>query len=207
MSVLPYRTHSELMGLLAEVDEVLCSETPPGNMYVLYVIGGAAIGGIIGGRLTQDVDVVAGPIPPQVLEASRIVARRHGMADNWINDDAGQIIDADLPSTSFGTVYEGSSLLVRAADPETLLALKLLSGRGKDIQDILDLAEFTGIVYYDDLMALCDSTFSANAAYRHERDWVSSVCRDIHSLLADKRSGKGIRERLTRLVDEYDGRT
>ena len=207
MSALPYRTQSEFLGLLAEVDEVLGPKTPPGIMYVLYVVGGVAIGSIFDGRLTQDVDVATQEIPPQVLEAARIVARRHRMADNWINNQAAQLIEADLPTNYFETVYEGSALLVRTANPRTLLALKLMSGRGKDIQDILDLAEFTDIVYYDDLMDLCDTVFSSTAGYQYEREWISSVSRDIHTLLEEKRSGTVIEQQITLLIEEYEGRS
>lgn len=192
----PYRTYSELMGLLAEVDEVLGSEIPPENMYALYVIGGVAIGNTLGDRLTQDVDVVTETIPSPVLRAARTVAQRHGLADNWINNQAARMIDADLPVQAFETVYEGGALLVRAAKPETLLALKLMSGRGKDIPDILDLAQYTGIVHYEDLMKLCDEIFSSTAGYGHERSWISSVSRDIHALLQEMRLGKSVRQRI-----------
>lgn len=87
-------------------------------MYVLYVIGGVAIGSLLGGRLTQDLDFAIETIPRQVLEAADTVARRHGMAHNWINNEAAQMIEADLPAGAFNTVYEGGALLVRTAIPK-----------------------------------------------------------------------------------------
>lgn len=205
MTEFPYRTHPELIGLLAEVDDVLSRETPAGIMYVLYVIGGAAVGAVFETRLTQDVDIATDSIPPQVLKAASIVAKRHNMPDGWINNQAAEFIEADLPVSSFHTMYEGACLLVRAAKPETLLAMKLMSGRGKDVRDILDLAEHTGIVSYESLMGLCDRVYAATPSYRIERQWVSSVIGDIQSLLKHKRSGMDIKERTSGLVTQCDG--
>ena len=205
MTGLPHRTHRELMDLLAEVDEVLSERTPTGLMYVLYVIGGAAIGSVLGDRLTQDVDVATESIPDPVLEAASTVARRHGMPANWINNQAAEFIEADLPVDSFQTAYTGRFLMVRAAKPETLLALKIMSGRGKDVQDILDLAELTGVVYYDDLVSLCDEVFSETPSYALDRAWVENVSQDIHRLLAHKRSGGSIDDRAARLAALLDG--
>ena len=206
MTGLPYRTHTELIGLLAEVDEALSKDTPAGIMYVLYVIGGAAVGSVLADRLTQDVDVATETIPPQVLEAAREVAERHGMPDTWINNQAAEFIEADLPVDAFETIIDGRCLLVRVARPETLLALKIMSGRGKDVNDLLDLAELTGIVYYADLMRLCDEVFSATPAYSLEREWTSNVCRDIHHLMAHKRSGASIEAPADRLAARLNGR-
>lgn len=205
MTELPYRSFDELIGLLTEVDDVLSENTPTGIMYVLYVIGGAAIGSVFGNRLTQDVDVATAGIPPQVLEAAHVVAERHGMSDGWINNQAAELIEVDLSIDSFGTAYEGRCLLVRVAKPEVLLALKIMSGRGKDVHDILKLAELTGIVYYDNLLSLCDEVFSETASYVFERAWVSNVSRDIHHLLARKRSGGSIEDDVDRLAAGLNG--
>ncbi len=205
MTGLPYLTHRELMDLLVEVDEELSEHTPAGLMYVLYVIGGAAIGSVLGDRLTQDVDVATESIPTPVLEAASTVAGRHGMPDNWINNQAAEFIEADLPVDAFEASYTGRCLMVRVARPETLLALKIMSGRGKDVQDILDLAQLTGVVYHDDLVRLCDEVFAETPSYSLGRAWVENVSKDIHHLLAHKRSGASIGDGATRLADRLDG--
>ena len=205
MTGLPYRTYRELMDLLAEVDGVLSEHTPAGVMYVLYVIGGTAIGSVLGDRLTQDVDIATESIPTPVLDAASTVAERHGMPDNWINNQAAEMIEADLPVDSFRTAYTGRCLLVRVARPETLLALKIMSGRGKDVHDILDLAHLTGVVYRDDLVRLCDEVFSNTPSYPLDRAWVENVSEDIHHLLAHKRSGASIGDRAAGLALRLDG--
>ena len=210
MTRLPYFIHKELLELLAEMDTLLLEGgTPPDIIYVLYVIDGAAIGEYLDGRLTQDVDVISESIPEAIMSAAKEVARNHNIADVWINNQATPALeDIALDADLFDTIYDKQvRLIVRAAKPDTLLALKLLSGRGKDVQDILDLAEFTGIAYYDSIMALCDSVFAQSPSYHHQRQWVSSIARDIHQLLADKRSGSDITSDVSSLVSEYEGQT
>ena len=208
ISELPFLTHDHLMSLLAEVDDVIAaaSSTPEPSEYGLFVIGGAAIGRFADSRLTQDLDVANDDLPEAVLSAASIVAGAHNMPDGWINNQAaatleGLILSIDL----FDLVWTGKHLLIYMATLDTLLALKLLSGRGKDVYDILDLAARTGIVYYESLMDLCDSTFARSPRYQHEREWVSAVARDIHALLALSRTDMLTDEAVAKLVDQCDG--
>ena len=205
MSELPNRTHAEMVGLLDEVDQILQGSTPAGVMYVLYVIGGVVISALFDGRLTQDIDVATAEIPAPVLDAAALVAERHGMPVNWINNQAAEFVEADLPPSAFDILYEGACLLVRGAKPTSLLALKLMSGRGKDVQDIMDLAEATGITTQAALMQLCDQVFIETSSYQFERDWVSSVSKDISRLLAHKQRGMDITEAAAELAGDYEG--
>lgn len=205
MNELPSRSHTEMMGLLDEVDQMLQDVTPTGVMYVLYVIGGVVMSALFDGRLTQDIDVATSEIPAPVLEAAALVAERHDMPAHWINNQAAGFIEADLPPSAFDILYEGACLLVRGAKPESLLALKLMSGRGKDVQDILDLAEATGTTTRESLVQLCDRVFAETPSYQFERDWVSSVSQDISRLLARKQRGSDIAEDAAGLAADYEG--
>lgn len=205
MSDLPYRTYSEMMSLVEEVDEVLQAEAEPGVMYVLYVVGGVAMGPVFDARMTQDIDVATEGIPAEVSRAAKVVAKRHGISSTWINNQAAEFIDVDLPLEAFDILYAGQSLLVRGAKPEYLLAMKVMSGRGKDLQDIIDLAEATGIVTHSALVDLCDQVFSLTPSYSLEAPWVESICGDIVSLLSKKRSGIDISGETAELSDGYDG--
>lgn len=204
MSDLPQRTFAEMLGLFEEVDDVLSETAPSGVMYVLYVIGGVAMGALFDGRMTQDVDVATAEIPPQVVHAASEVARRHNIAANWINNQAAEFVEADLPPSAFDPLYEGRCLLVRGASPEVLLALKLMSGRGRDIADIVDLAEATGSRGSNALMKLCDEVFADTESYQFERNWIESVCTDIGRLLNRRRAGEDITAAVTALAAEYD---
>lgn len=194
-----------MLGLLDEVDAVLSETTPPGVMYVLYVIGGIAMGAMFDGRMTQDIDVATAEIPPEVLQAASQVARRHNIAANWINNQAAEFVDAELPPSAFDVLFEGRCLMVRGANPRSLLALKLMSGRGKDITDIVELAEATGIRHPDALVALCEEVFADTESYRFERDWIASVSDDIGRLLSSQQAGHDITDEIATLADDYDG--
>lgn len=207
MSDLPQRTFAEMLGLFEEVDDVLSETASPGVMYVLYVIGGVAMGALFDGRMTQDVDVATAEIPPQVIQAASEVARRRNIAANWINNQAAGFVEAELPPSAFGPLYEGRCLLVRGASPKVLLALKLMSGRGRDIADIVDLAEASGSRGSDALVSLCDEVFADTETYQFERDWIESVCTDIGRLLNRRRAGDDIAAAVAALAAEYDGNT
>ena len=205
MGDLPYRTYGEMMGLVEEVDEVISRDAPPGVMYSLHIIGGVAMGAIFDARMTQDLDVATEGIPPEVVKAAEVVAKRHSMADNWINNQAAEFVDIDLPVDAFDILYAGQCLLVRGAKPEYLLAMKLMSGRGKDLPDILELAEATGAVTVEALVSLCDRAYAHTASYSLERPWVESVSADVASLLGRRRSGVDIAVELAALSEDYDG--
>jgi len=183
MRPLPHRTHREMMSLLEEVDEVLEAETSPGIMYVIYAIGGVAMGSVFKARMTQDIDVATAHIPTEVVRAAEIVAERHNISSTWINNQAAEFVNLDLPLEAFDTLYAGNCLMVRGAKPEYLLAMKVMSGRGKDLQDIIDLAEVTGIATRDALVVLCDQVYSDTPSYSLETEWVNSVCEDVAFLL------------------------
>ena len=207
MSDLPQRTFAEMLDLFEEVDDVLSEEASPGMMYVLYVIGGVAMGALFDERMTQDVDVATAEIPPQVLAAASVVARRRNIAANWINNQAAGFVEAELPPSAFDPIYEGRCLLVRGASSRILLALKLMSGRGRDIADIVELADATGSRSTGALVSLCDEVFADTESYQFERDWVEAVCSDIGRLLSSRRSGEDIAAAVAALAAEYDGTT
>lgn len=205
MKPLPHRTYREMMSLVEEVDEVLKTETPPGVMYALYVIGGVAMGSVFDARMTQDIDVATEAIPADVMRAAEIVAERHDMSATWINNQAAEFTNLDLPLEAFDVLYAGECLMVRGAKPEYLLAMKVMSGRGKDLQDIIDLAEATGIVTRDSLVSLCDQVYSHTPSYSLETTWVQSICDDIASMLQKKRSGIDISSEIADLAEDYNG--
>lgn len=196
-----------MLSLFEETDEVLSETAPSGVLYVLYVIGGVAMGALFDGRMTQDVDVATAEIPPQVVDAAAEVARRHNIAANWVNNQAAAFVEADLPPSAFEPIYEGRCLLVRAASPRILLALKLMSGRGRDIADIVELADATGNRSRDALVGLCDEIFADTESYPFERDWIEAVCGDIDRLMSRRQSGTDIAAAVAALAAEYDGTT
>ena len=155
---LPARAHQDLVALLAAVDAVLAETTAEGTAYVLYTVGGFAMGRGSAARMTQDIDV-ATAIPAPVSAAATEVAARHGMNPAWINDQVSDMIQAPVSSDRFVEIYRGRHLIVYGADDELLLALKLMSGRPRDMDDIVDLALRPRHTTADDLLSAWDSVY------------------------------------------------
>ena len=174
---LPARTHQDLVALLAEVDAVLAETTEEGTAYLLYAVGGFAMGRGSPSRLTQDVDI-ATTIPAPVSAASTEVAARHEMNPAWLNDQVSEMIQARVPVDRFDEIYRGRHLVVYGADDELMLALKLMSGRPRDIGDIVDLAIRTQRITMNDLLDAWDHIYGGVPGAGPQRHYVRSVVED-----------------------------
>ena len=180
---LPTRSHRDFLALLAEVDSVLAVTTEQGTAYVLYTVGGFAMGRSSEARLTQDIDV-ATPIPAPVSAAATAVAARHGMNTAWLNDQVSEMIQVPVSVDRFVELYRGRHLIVYGADDELMLGLKLMSGRARDIGDIVDLALRTHRSTADDLLGAWDRVYSSVPGAAAQRHFVRSVIQDdvMHEL-------------------------
>ena len=135
-------TRAEVVGLLTEVGAVLERD---GLHATLYVVGGAAMSITLDSRrITRDVDAVFRTEADGLRAAAREVATRHGLDPAWLNDTVtsmlvGMVIDDgegefDVPGLSAGV-----------ASPEHLLAMKMLAGRDRDLDDLVVLFGHLGI--------------------------------------------------------------
>lgn len=174
---LPSRAHQDFLSLLAEVDAVLAESTQPGFAYTLYAVGGFVLGRSSASRLTQDIDV-ATSIPQPVAAAAARVAARHNMNPAWLNDQVREMIQASVPHDRFSEFFRGRHLMVYGADDDLMLALKLMSGRPRDIDDIVDLALRTGRTTPEGLLDAWDDVHGASAAAAPQRHFVVSVIRE-----------------------------
>ena len=174
---LPARSHRDHLALLTEVDAVLAETTAEGAAYLLYTVGGFAMGRSSESRLTQDIDV-ATTIPAAVCAAAAQVAARHGMNPAWLNDQVSEMIQAPVPVDRFVEIYRGRHLVVYGADDELMLALKLMSGRGRDIGDIVHLARQTRRTTPDDLLDVWDRVYGGVPGAVTQRHFVNSVIQD-----------------------------
>ena len=175
---LPARSHRGFLVLLAEVDATLAATTPQGAAYLLYCVGGFAMGRSSASRLTQDIDV-ATPIPAAVAAAATAVAARHAMNPAWLNDQVSEMIQAPLPADRFVETYRGRHLLVYCADDEVMLALKLMSGRSRDIGDIIELAQRTGRTTPEEMLDAWRRVYDDEPGAAPHRDFVDSVIQDV----------------------------
>ena len=79
-------------GLVAAVAEVLA---PDGPRHVLVIAGGSLLAWHGLREATRDVDTIR-RMDDELRDAVRLVASRHGLAANWLNDNASPFWPATL---------------------------------------------------------------------------------------------------------------
>ena len=116
---------NEMPALLSEVDEIMAAANcAPVH---LVTVGGAPMLTRVPGRLTGDIDVVSEGMNNALREACEVVAARHHLAPDWINDGVkGFAVSLDVQPER---VFTGECLILDSAGPRYLLAMKLQSGR------------------------------------------------------------------------------
>lgn len=129
----------------------------------LAIVGGVYMVCLIGNRqATKDIDVVPLSFPDTMnstketkafRSAVNAVAKRFNLRRDWMNDVVASFTP-DLGSTKLWREY--SQLHVFVPEPECILALKLLSGREKDEDDIIALCERLEIETREQAQALVD---------------------------------------------------
>ncbi|MCY4075980.1 MAG: DUF6036 family nucleotidyltransferase [Acidobacteria bacterium] len=161
-----------LVELLEEVDRELQFRRARAQ---IYVIGGAAMSlAYARERTTADIDARVEKGHSALLEAVRTVARRRGLPDSWLNEQATTAI----PRTMDGnprTLYASEHLTVTGASPRHLLAMKLQAGRTKDEQDIAVLVAELGLASPAEAMAVHDELFPDEPLDRAKRELIERV--------------------------------
>ena len=143
---------AEMLQLFAEVDEELqAMDAPPVR---LAIAGGASMLLRRGSRVTGDVDVVSEGMNDLVRRAARLVADRHNLAPDWLNDGVKGLAVALPPDTQ--TVFSGSCLGIESVGPEYLLAMKLTAARPEDLADCVFLITELGACSHDELLDLIE---------------------------------------------------
>lgn len=131
-----YLTRREMVEALERLGEVLSGR---GVTAHLYLVGGSAIAfAYLSDRVTRDIDAIAAPTD-EVFDAAREITSELELPEEWLNDTAR----AFLPVVDLGegaVVLDVPGITVRTAPAEVLLAMKLLAGRAKDVDDLRLLA-------------------------------------------------------------------
>lgn len=129
----------DIRELLADLGSRLEGE---GINAAVYVVGGSAIALTFAGRrLTHDIDAIVQP-RDEVMAIARQMASERGLAEDWLNSSAAAWIPAQDPTAD---VEHVGGLAIRVAPAEHLLAMKLVAGRDRDLDDIRLLAEHLGV--------------------------------------------------------------
>ena len=131
--------------LFAEIDWQLGLKRSPGSPPIeLLVCGGAALCFQIPERGTGDVDIMYPPMPPELREVIRTLARRNALPPGWMNDALAQFTPYG-PDAMSNTLYEGDNLTVRSPDNRYLLGMKIQAARAVDYVDTVWLMADTGL--------------------------------------------------------------
>ncbi len=122
--------------LLTELDGRLNRRGVRGR---IYVVGGAAIAlSFDTRRSTRDIDAVVLDAHGALFDEVRAMARAHGLADTWLNEQAS--VYANIDDVAAPIVYSGPNLSVTAGSARHLLAMKARASRASDVADIRFLA-------------------------------------------------------------------
>jgi hypothetical protein len=124
----------------------------------VYVFGGAAMAlAYDARRATRDIDAVFKP-HGVVLEEARGVADELGLPHWWLNEQASAYVapggDADAPRG-----FDHPGLRVSAASAEHLLAMKVLTARRRDTEDIDHLVKHLDLASVHEVLAPCREVF------------------------------------------------
>jgi predicted nucleotidyltransferase len=132
---------SEIELYLREVGAELGQQGTTGE---IVIVGGAFMTLVLRAReATKDVDAYLVPgSAPAIREAAEVVAGRHGLAADWLND-AVKGFFATSPDTVVWAEYPG--LRVNAVTPDYMFAMKAIAGRPQDADDLRALAKALGI--------------------------------------------------------------
>ena len=161
-----------LLELLAEVDRELQFRRARAQ---IYVIGGAAMSlAYARERTTADIDARVEKGYSALVEAVQTVARRRGLPDSWLNEQATTAIPRKKDGSP-RTLYASSHLTVTGASPRHLLAMKLQAGRTKDEPDIRVLVAELGLDSPADAIAVHDELFPDEPLDRAKRELVERV--------------------------------
>ena len=143
-----------LAELFGEVDWQLATLRAPGTPPLTIVVcGGAAMCYQVTWRGTGDVDIMYPPMPAELREAVRAVARRRHLGVGWMNDGPAQFAPYGRHVAS-STLYTGEHLTVCAPDNRYLLGMKVHAAREDDVADTIWLMNDTRLHRRADLYGM-----------------------------------------------------
>jgi hypothetical protein len=146
----------DLRSLLAELGEELAAR---GVHAHLFIVGGAAMAlRYDNRRVTRDVDAVFFPTE-DVRRAAAVVAERHNLDPDWLNDGAKGFMPGDDPEAH--RILDVPSLTIDVGSSKYLLAMKLFSARSAvDYDDAVQLFIDVGFTTTDQALNLLEQMYS-----------------------------------------------
>ncbi|MEX1173129.1 MAG: hypothetical protein WEG56_11020 [Chloroflexota bacterium] len=126
----------------------------------LLIVGGAFMALVLQARRsTKDVDAIAATDPKPLWEAAAVVARRHALPANWLNDAAKGFIYRQ-PPTRLWAEYPGLRVYVPGTD--YVFAMKADAARPEDHSDLVTLRDALGLHDVESAMRIVERYIPAN---------------------------------------------
>lgn len=164
-----------LVNLLAELASRLDRR---GVTASIYVVGGAAISlSFDARRATRDIDAVVLDNHGALTEEVGAMARQHGLATTWLNEQASAYVSTTADPRS-SVVFDAPGLKVAAASAEPLLAMKVAAARPTDVADIRLLANLLGIQRATEAIAIFEQAFPGQRLGDRQRLVVEDTLND-----------------------------
>lgn len=142
----------------------------------IIVVGGAYVAYRGVRASTTDVDTIY-ELDDDLRSAVAVVAERHGLEPDWLNDRARPWRPVTFDPTTCATVLEAGGLRVLAPPPDVVVLMKISAG-GRTPNDALDLKALWPATRFVDPDAAVAAFY---AAYPHEEldpylaDWIRTV--------------------------------
>ena len=147
----------------------------------LYMVGGSAM--IIGcgsPRHTNDVDVLLRDGSAEVFRLAKVVARRLGLPNDWLNDSVRNA-QGFPPREDKGAlaVYNSPNLVVTSASRSHLIAMKAHAGRSIDMRDLRFLLIASDIRTLDEVRNVHKKTFPYDEIPKRNIERIQDVLNEL----------------------------
>lgn len=162
----------EIRVLLTEVAD----ELPEGERPTIVVAGGALLAFHALRATTADVDAVR-RLPDAVRNAARVVAGRHDLSPNWLNDSATAFRPDTLTDADCEVLLDHPRLRILGVPLRDVFLMKVDAARTRDYDDLVALWPLAGF----------DSARQAEEEYRRAFpgaaddpylvDWIEGIAR------------------------------
>ena len=150
-------TTKQIETYLREVGETLKKQGLQGE---ILIVGGAFMALVLRARTTtKDVDAVVASDPKPMRDAVAVVARRHSLPADWLNDAVKGFIYTS-PPTRLWADYPGLRVYVPGTD--YVFAMKADAARPEDRRDLLTLRDALDLHSAEEAMRIVERYVPAN---------------------------------------------
>ena len=144
----------------------------------IYVFGEGAMLMAYGRSVkTEDVDVQIDEGHGAITEAARVIGRRRGLEDNWLNEEGVPCLPTSRKHDG-EVVFDGEGLKVVRASPQMMLALKIETGREKDEKDTQLLMRRLGVTTTEQAEDIHREVFRGMQV-KHRTAWIAGLLKEM----------------------------